>query len=112
MQCVVLVVPSARIQHDGPRPGHVSNDSLLRAVHGHGADALVDVVTVVDSSVYPVISNAIRSSKIWSKIKGAKQYQHCSYIQRNKQNRRSRGTNESARCNVGVRPTRSHHYRC
>lgn len=111
MECVVLVLPSARIQHDGPWPGHMSNDSPLRAIHRHGADALVDVVTVVDPSVYPVISNAVRSSKIWSKIKGAKQYQHCSYSQRNKQNRRRRGTNESVCCNVGVKPTGSHHYR-
>lgn len=112
MKCVVLILPSARIQHDGPWPGHMSNDSPLRAIHRHGADALVDVVTVVDSSVYPVISNAIRSAKIWSKIKGAKQYQLCSYIQRNTQNRRRRGTNKSVRCNTDVKPTRSHLYRC
>lgn len=59
--CVVLVLPSAGIQHDGPWPGHMGNNSPLRAVHRHGADALVDIVTVVDSSVYPVISDAIRS---------------------------------------------------
>lgn len=112
MECVVLILPSARIQHDGPWSGHMSDDCPLRAIHRHGADALVDIVTVVDSSVYPVISNAIRSSKIWSKIKGAKQYQLCFYIQRNKQNRRRRGTNTCVCCNIDVKPTRGHHYRC
>lgn len=63
--CVVLVLPSAGIQHDGPRPGHMGNYSPLGAVHRHGADALVDKVTVIDSSVYPVKSDAVRSPQIY-----------------------------------------------
>lgn len=61
---VVLALPSTRIQHDGPWPGHMGYNSPVGAVHGHGADALVDIITVVDSFVNPVISDAIRGTKI------------------------------------------------
>lgn len=59
-----LALPSARIQHDGPWPRHVGDDGPLGAVHRHGADALIDVVTVVDSLIDPVVSNAIRGAEI------------------------------------------------
>lgn len=42
----------------------MSYNSPVGAVHGHGADALVDIITVVDSFVNPVISDAIRGAKI------------------------------------------------
>lgn len=60
----MLVLPPAGIQHDSPWPGHMGNNSLLRAVHRHGADALVDIVTEVNSFVDPIISDAIRSPEI------------------------------------------------
>lgn len=59
-----IVLPSAGIQHDGPWPRHMGNDGPVGAVYRHRADALVDIVTVVDSFVDPVISNAIRGTKI------------------------------------------------
>lgn len=42
----------------------MDNYSPLRAVHRHGVNALVDKVAVIDSSVYPVVSNAVRSPQI------------------------------------------------
>lgn len=42
----------------------MGDDGPVGAVRGHGADALVDVVTVVDSFIDPVVSDAIRGAKI------------------------------------------------
>lgn len=44
----------------------MGNYSPLGAVHRHGANALVDKVTVIDSSVYPVKSDAVRSPQIYA----------------------------------------------
>lgn len=40
------------------------DDRPLRAVRGHGADALVDVVTVVNPRVDPVVRYSIRSAEV------------------------------------------------
>lgn len=57
-------IPSAGIQHDGPWSGDMCNYSSLSAIHRHRTDALVYKVTVVNTFVYPVIGNSIRSPKI------------------------------------------------
>lgn len=59
-----LALPSARIQHDGPRSRYVGDDGPVGAVHRHGADALVHIITVVDSLIDPVVRNAIRGAEI------------------------------------------------
>ena len=66
------VLPPTRIQHDGSWSRHMGNNTPPRAVHRHGADALVNIVTEINPSVYPVKSNAIRSAKICQNTQGTK----------------------------------------
>lgn len=74
--CAVSVLPSAGIQHDSPGPGNMRYNCSLSAVHRHRADALVDIVAVINSFVYPVISDTIRSPKICVKSQKPRQDQH------------------------------------